>query len=433
MEALRRAFPSATWVLTTLAIAVTLVGIAPAQILLALALLSFILQRAFPLQNYGGHRTGDLPLHPSASLAVLNGKSSSTQLLQRSRRLNLLFPPIKAPLLLFMGFTVLSFAFSPERAIGRAPLNKFWLFAILLIVASEFNIERIRKTYFALFWIGGLAASFTVIQYFFLARNTIRYRVTGFMGHWMTLSGEMMLVVTCLAGFLVFAPGRRRLHEFLLLVLMSFALALTMTRSVWIATLLGLALLLLMRHLHWRTLLVFVLAFIAISVLAPDTFQRRIGSIFNPRDPSNYARSAIWAAGLRMVETHPWLGVGPQRVSRVFYDYHPHPEDRFRDGFFPVHLHNNLLQFAAERGIPCALAWLWLMLKLGADHWRRFRRENPSEPGRVIAAIGFSSVVVLFIAGMFEFNFGDSEVLMIFLFLVSAPYAACKQVQGTGD
>ena len=30
---------------------------------------------------------------------------------------------------------------------------------------------------------------------------------------------------------------------------------------------------------------------------------------------------------------------------------------------------------------------------------------------------------MLFVAGLFEFNFGDSEVLMVFLFLVSAPYA----------
>ncbi len=86
-------------------------------------------------------------------------------------------------------------------------------------------------------------------------------------------------------------------------------------------------------------------------------------------------------------------------------------------------MHNNLLQFAAERGIPCALAWLWLMVKLAGDHWRRFRRTLAADNTRPFAAVGFAAVLVLFLAGLFEFNFGDSEVLMVFLFLVSAPYA----------
>jgi O-antigen ligase len=261
-----------------------------------------------------------------------------------------------------------------------------------------------------------------IVQYFFLARNTIGHRVTGFMGHWMTLSGELMLVLICLADYLVFASSKRRWLWFLLLSTLSFSLALTMTRSVWIATVTGLILLLFMRHFRLRILLIAAVSATLMGLLAPDSVEKRMKSVINSNDPSNYARTSIWRAGLRMVEAHPWLGVGPQRVYRVFYDYHPHPEDRYRSGFFPVHLHNNLLQFAAERGIPCALAWLWLMVKLASDHWAGFRHPDTTLEMQSIYAIGFLSVVVLFIAGMFEFNFGDSEVLMIFLFLVSAPY-----------
>ena len=58
-------------------------------------------------------------------------------------------------------------------------------------------------------------------------------------------------------------------------------------------------------------------------------------SLWDSSDPSNYARRAIWKAGLKMIAAHPLTGVGPQRVSKVFYDYHDHPEDRYRDGFSP--------------------------------------------------------------------------------------------------
>jgi O-antigen ligase len=433
MESIESLLHQATWILTGLALACVLLGIAPAQILLALALLCFLVQRFSFFAGYGDTQSLGSFYPRQQELLVecgwlkwMGGPLSRFLCWTAAMKIN--FPPIMAPLILFMGLTVLSYLFSPDRALGRAALNKFWLFSIPIIVVSEFTRARILRIWHAIFALGTLAAALSIIQYFFLARNTIRYRVTGFMGHWMTLSGEIMLVLICLAGYLVFASERRRLLWFPLLCLMSFSLALTMTRSVWIATVAGLFLLLLMRYFHWKALLTAAVSLSLIAVLAPDTVQKRIWSVANPHDPSNYARSAIWRAGLLMIEDHPWLGVGPQQVYRVFYHYHPHPEDRFRDGFFPVHLHNNLLQLAAERGIPCAIAWLWLMFKLGLDHWKGFRKSVFFSEDQPIYAIGFVSVVVLFIAGMFEFNFGDSEVLMLFLFLVSAPYALTRRL-----
>jgi len=437
MEKIQQVLKSAIWVLTGLAIACTLIGIAPAQILLSLALLSFLLDRALLYAGNESIPPVTIALSPCSRLPAgpvetrKKGRRGGSPL-SLSIDLRVTFPPIKAPLLIFMGWTLVSYFFSPERALGRPPINKFWLFCIPLIVASEFSRVRILKTYYAIFAAGSLAAVLTIVQYFLLARNTIQYRVTGFMGHWMTLSGEIMLVLICLAAYLVFSASKHRLLLGLLLSTLSFSLALTMTRSVWIATVTGLILLLLMRYFQLKTLLVSAVSVILLGILAPHPIQERMKSVFNSGDPSNYARASIWRAGLRMVKAHPWLGVGPQRVYRVFYDYHPHPEDRYRSGFFPVHLHNNLLQFAAERGIPCALAWLWLMVKLGVDHWTGFRHAHTTPETKSIYAIGFLAVVVLFIAGMFEFNFGDSEVLMIFLFLVSAPYVGDRE-QGIGD
>ena len=102
-------------------------------------------------------------------------------------------------------------------------------------------------------------------------------------------------------------------------------------------------------------------------------------------------------------------------------------------------MHNNLLQFAAERGIPCAVAWLWLLMRIGIDHYRGFRRARLPSLEKSIFAVGFLNVLALFLAGLFEFNFGDSEVLMVFLFLVSSPYVlrstdleASQNVEATG-
>ena len=50
------------------------------------------------------------------------------------------------------------------------------------------------------------------------------------------------------------------------------------------------------------------------------------------------------------------------------------------------------------------------------------RRRSSSLPS--LAAGGLACVIAMLAAGMFEYNFGDSEFLMLFLVLVTLPYAA---------
>jgi hypothetical protein len=54
--------------------------------------------------------------------------------------------------------------------------------------------------------------------------------------------------------------------------------------------------------------------------------------------------------------------------------------------------------------------------------FRLFRRD----PGRVLPATALAAVAAMLAAGMFEYNFGDSEFLMLFLVLVTLPFAALR-------
>ena len=232
-----------------------------------------------------------------------------------------------------------------------------------------------------------------------------------------------MLVFLAMLGYLLFSEPKRRPLWMLAVCFLGVALLLTLTRSVWIASLAGLLVAAWLRFPTLKTVLVSSAGILVLVACLPDSLQQRLASIWDPEHPSNAARLEIWRTGVQMVRSNPWVGVGPQRVSEVFFDYHPDEGARQRGGFFWIHMHNNLLQFAAERGIPCALAWLWLILRMGRDHWRGFRRTRLPSLEKSVHAGGFLSLLALFLAGLFEFNFGDSEVLMVFLFLVSAPYA----------
>ena len=377
-----------TYGLTTLAVVSPVISIAVSQIFLSLAILGLLLDRL---------------LNP---------------------RQRLLFPPFKLPLLLFIGTTLVSWVLSPEPEIGFPPINKFWLFSIILLVANYFSQRRTRLTYQALFLFGLFAAGFALVQYFAPSLGSVEGRLTGFMGHWMTLSGGLMLVFIAMVGYVLFSAPKNMTIWLAGLSFLGVMLLLTLTRSVWIASLAGLLVAAWLRFPTVKMLLVSGLGTLVLIVCLPDSIQKRLVSIWDPRHPSNSARLEIWSTGLEMVQTDPWFGVGPQRVSKVFFDYHPDPEVRHRGGFFWIHMHNNLLQFAAERGIPCALAWLWLVIRIAVDHYRGFRRARFPSLEKSIYAVGFLSVLALFIAGLFEFNFGDSEILMVFLFLVSSPYVS---------
>ena len=77
-------------------------------------------------------------------------------------------------------------------------------------------------------------------------------------------------------------------------------------------------------------------------------------------------------------------------------------------------------EIAAERGLPALTIWLWFIGTLLADFLRL--RKTSAIPS--IATAGIASVVAMLAAGMFEYNFGDSEFLMLFLVIITLPYAA---------
>src|SRR4029078_9012472 len=108
-------------------------------------------------------------------------------------------------------------------------------------------------------------------------------------------------------------------------------------------------------------------------------------------------------------------GVGPDMIIQVYPGY----RDKNAVNQLNPHLHNVPLQIAAERGLPALAVWILVIATLVRDLPRRRHADFPSLSNTGIAVIG-----AMLAAGLFEYNFGDSEFLMMFLVLVTLPYAA---------
>jgi O-antigen ligase len=131
----------------------------------------------------------------------------------------------------------------------------------------------------------------------------------------------------------------------------------------------------------------------------------------------------MWKVGADMVRDHPLLGVGPEMIQVLYPGYrHKYPEAVNAGN---PHLHNVPIQIAAERGLPALAVWIWFVIVAGRDLWRQLRaRIAPA-----VAATGLAALVAMLAAGLFEWNFGDSEFLMLFLGLITLPYAAARRPQ----
>jgi hypothetical protein len=84
-----------------------------------------------------------------------------------------------------------------------------------------------------------------------------------------------------------------------------------------------------------------------------------------------------------------------------------------------------VLQIGAERGLLCLAAFLWL---IGAIYVHLVQMLKTSDEATRWAAVSAISALTGFlVAGLFEYNFGDSEVLLLLLFILSVPYGLAGQ------
>jgi putative inorganic carbon (HCO3(-)) transporter len=150
--------------------------------------------------------------------------------------------------------------------------------------------------------------------------------------------------------------------------------------------------------------------------VAPDRVTARMASVVNLQDPTIRDRFAMMRTGVAMIKARPLTGIGPDMVPRLYADF----RDPSAVNAVNPHLHNVPLQIAAERGLPALAIWGWFVVVVFAGLWRLFRADD----NKVLAAGGLAAMVGMLTAGLFEYNFGDSEFLMLFLVLITLPFAA---------
>ena len=322
------------------------------------------------------------------------------------------------PILAYAVATLVSAALSPDPRASLIDCKQLVLLMLVPLVYRFLNGPRAHTLLTVVLTCAAVSAVFGIVQYGILHFDNLGQRPQGTLGHWMTYSGLLMIVIGVAVARVIF--GRRdRTWAALVLPALGVGVALTFTRGAAVGACAAVALLFSLKDFRLFAILP-VLAAIFIAI-APGQIAKRYESIFNMNDPTVRDRVTMLHIGGRMIRTHPLTGVGPNMVEKLYVQYRGSDPIAGPDGVVHInpHLHNNLLQIAAERGLPALALWLWFVVALARDLWTRFNAEQ-----RELAATALATVTALLAAGLFEYNFGDSEVLMLFLTIASLPAAA---------
>ncbi|MDE0340890.1 MAG: O-antigen ligase family protein [Nitrospinae bacterium] len=329
----------------------------------------------------------------------------------------------------------------------KFPLWMPWLFFALFTLAGAFHVPDslkslmktreltqimifyltmnvIRDDWEALWLVKALLVATSVAAFYALGVSlpgtlSLANRASGFFSIYMTFGG-FLLVVGLLALSYLLVPTRERksMWVYASALLILTALITTLSRSAWIGLVVGTAVVAVVSR-RKKAGLCLALAVVLVISIAPYSIRQRVKSMVNPRDNTAVERINMWQSGIKMFMDRKLLGFGPGRIKDNYARY----ANLDATPKSPSHLHNNIVHLAAERGVFALGAWIWVWIGYFVLVIQRIRdtRDAPFETrfrmisGLAVAA-GFLS------AGMFEYNFGDSEVVMLMFVAIALPF-----------
>lgn len=206
------------------------------------------------------------------------------------------------------------------------------------------------------------------------------------------------------------------------------ALLLTWTRGAWLALLITLIALLIIKSKSAPKLLLIPIALIPIGLcLLPSGFIQRFASIFSGADSSISSRLSIWRSSLLMLRDNLFIGigVGEDSFSEEFLLY-------AEDAVTAPHSHNLFLEIGCQAGIFALLLFLLIIfvrIRHLASYSPLVKRSSLSS----ISTMTSLSIFALLTFGMTDYIFYNSGLCFMFFVLFGISSACLRTAKKEYD
>jgi len=315
------------------------------------------------------------------------------------------------PLLLLGAVLVASSLLAGVLNASLFGLRKVGLIAVFFLTAALVDQPVKVQRVLDLFLLGAVVCASWSILAHILGWDGGRAR--SFSGDYMAAGGMYLLGFSLALSRFLYARGRSGWFWLAAGLVLGLGLVFTYTRSSWIGA--AVALLILGGAKDWRLPAAGLALVVAFLLVFPESpVAQRVFTISSKYTSSNVERRYMWDSGVKLFLDRPLAGYGVDNLSRV-YARHLNPRAIEKN---PPHVHNTPLQLALNGGLPAVVCFAWwaiAVLRLGYVAWKRNRELAPARAG---AALGITAAFSGFLVnGLFEFNFGTSQVITLVYFL----------------
>jgi O-antigen ligase len=240
-----------------------------------------------------------------------------------------------------------------------------------------------------------LESTYTLSQ----ARTTLpqletgSYRVQGFGGD-PDYHGAMLVSLAGMLLFYVFRPGKwiPRILAALLFGAYVINIIATGSRSVWVGFMTLLGAFFLFAQIRYKWVIAGISAFSIIVVFGILAFTTDFATTerfttLDLNDPAIRSRIGDFYMGAKMIEDHPFLGIGVGNFFAQYYRYSHMVSGTMSPKWRPKQAQNGFIQVSAEQGIIGLIIYLLLFLMVLREIYIALRRKPKAEDHLLIVGL----------------------------------------------
>jgi O-antigen ligase len=312
--------------------------------------------------------------------------------------------------------TLVSTLFSIDRMHSLKDNKEIFIYLLVPLVLVVLNSKKRLEYSLAAVLAAAVGSSLWGYIQVLIRGIDLDNRPTGGTSHWMTYSGLLMMPFIFFFIYLFYEKRKQhRIAIIIALVSMLPAIFLSQTRSIWVGIIAALGLFFI--YYKPKILYLAIPALLILVLVLPGSIKARVVSTFDLQDATNKDRLYMIQIAFDIFKDYPITGAGPNSIEKIYDRYKPAGAKK------NLHLHNNFLHVLAERGLLGALALLAAFVSVLFYIIGIIRRRCRSVLDEKIYATCVLFVFIGFlVAGLFEYNFGDTEVKFLLLYFITLPF-----------
>ena len=317
------------------------------------------------------------------------------------------------PFACFVGASILAAVFSERRLESFEGMRNLLLIVIVYLLGYIVTDRRTGRRLAAVLLLSAAgSAVYGIVIYFIGEGDGGLGRTPGSFSTAMTYGGVLLALASPAFALAIGrdAGRRRRLVASSVFVLAAAALLLSLTRSAWVG--MAVSAVVSVALLRRKLVLPLLAGMVLLVFLLPAPLRHRVTTIWDLSYRTNVHRLELMRGGSRIFLDHPVVGVGTRDLAGLYDRYKP-------PGAVTVfgHMHNIFLQVAVTTGVLGLAAFCFMFVMFFRLLAAVLRLDLPP-PERAWAAGSAGAVAGFVASGLFEWNFGDAEVVTLLYIII---------------